>query len=100
MVTYPPRFNGVVKAVESKINIETIPKNRKFRYRLGVTKGKVMVKPSAEGLANTLLSQVAVQCQQQGQGVRRQIGTKLNSGSFSELFSWAGITLIVSKILS
>jgi len=43
LVIYPPRFDGVVKAVENKNEGRNYIKNRKFRYKLGVVKGKVMV---------------------------------------------------------
>ena len=69
--------------------------------QVGVVETGIIVRPLAEGLAKILLSQVAVQCQRQGRGVRRQIGTELiNSGSSGELLGWAGIASIVSKISS
>ena len=37
-VIHPPRFDGVVKAVENK-NKGRLYQNRKFRYNLGVVKG-------------------------------------------------------------
>ena len=42
MVTHPPRFNGIVKAVESKIKVETVPKIGNLDTNLRVAKGRLI----------------------------------------------------------